>query len=101
MGNFIKITNIIMGDGLPDIERIDAKLKSLITTVEGTIPGSRDFGLPQNFLSMRPIEASNTLAVELEEKVSVYIPEITISDVIATPQRDGTIGVELVVERRE
>ena len=57
-----------------DIQRIDAELKALILATEGMIPGSRNFGLAGEFLTRPPLEAANLLAIELEEKVSEYIP---------------------------
>ena len=64
-----------------DIERIDAELKALILANEGTIPGSRGFGLAGEFISQLPHESVNILAMELEEKVETYIPEITIAGI--------------------
>ena len=101
MGRYINHVEIVMGEELPEVERIDSQLKTLILSAEGMIPGSRGFGLPQNFISMNPREAANILAIELEEKVAEFIPEITISDVEAEANTDGTMSVEIFVERRE
>lgn len=101
MGRFIKHIDIVMGEELPEVERIDTQLKALILSAEGVIPGSRGYGLPQNFISMNPREAANILAIELEEKVAQFIPDITISDVNAEANTDGTMSVEIFVERRE
>ena len=101
MGQFVRSVQMIIGEELPEVERIDSQLKALILSAEGTIPGSRGFGLPQNFVSMNPREAANILAVELEEKVEEFIPEITIADVTAIPHRDGSMSVKIFVERRE
>lgn len=101
MGRFIKHIDIVMGEELPEVERIDTQLKALILSAEGVIPGSRGYGLPQNFISMNPREAANILAIELEEKVAQFIPNITISDVNAEANTDGTMSVEIFVERRE
>ncbi|MCU6685659.1 hypothetical protein OCV99_03645 [Dorea acetigenes] len=85
-----------------DIGRIDTELKSLILTTEGTIPGSRGFGLAGEFLSMIPNEAANVLAIELEEKVETYIPEITIANVenCSTDPMEK-MDVKIHVERRD
>lgn len=101
MGRFIKHIDIVMGEELPEVERIDTQLKALILSAEGVIPGSRGYGLPQNFISMNPREAANILAIELEEKVAQFIPDITISDVNAEANTDGTMSVEIFVKRRE
>ena len=69
--------SIVHAGGELNIERIDEELKALILSPEGTIPGSRNFGLAGEFLSRPPNEAVNILAMELEEKVETFIPEIT------------------------
>lgn len=85
-----------------DIQRIDAELKSLILATEGMIPGSRNFGLAGEFLTRPPLEAANLLAIELEEKVSEYIPEITIASVEMRPTKTlGSMSVTIYVERRD
>lgn len=101
MGQYINHVDIVMGEELPEVERIDSQLKALLLSREGTIPGSRGFGLPQNFVSMNPREAASIIAIELEEKVAEFIPEVTISDVTATPDIDGSMSVQIIVERRE
>ena len=101
MGQYINHVDIVMGEELPEVERIDSQLKALLLSREGTIPGSRGFGLPQNFVSMNPREAANIIAIELEEKVAEFIQEVTISDVTATPDIDGSMSVQIIVERRE
>lgn len=85
-----------------DIQRIDAELKALILATEGMIPGSRNFGLAGEFLTRPPLEAANLLAIELEEKVSEYIPEITIASVEMRPSKTlGSMSVTIYVERRD
>ena len=101
MGRYIKSVQMIVGEELPEVERIDSQLKALILSAEGTIPGSRGFGLPQNFVSMNPREAANIIAIELEEKVEEFIPDITISDVEARAKTDGSMAVKIFVERRK
>lgn len=100
MAGFIKQIKIVSNDGLPDIERIDAQLKALILTAEGSIPGSRGFGLPHDFISMRSRDAQNVIAIELEEKVAEFIPEITIASVKAEVSLDGKLTAQIQVERR-
>ena len=96
-----KITVTSNTEGL-DIQRIDAELKALILATEGMIPGSRNFGLAGEFLTRPPLEAANLLAIELEEKVSEYIPEITIASVEMRPTKTlGSMSVTIYVERRD
>ena len=77
-------------DGMSDIERIDARLRALILSVEGTIPGSRDFGLPAGITDMDPRQAKNELIQALDEKVEKYIPQICVSEVDIEGSGDDT-----------
>lgn len=101
MGRFINSIQITMEDDLSDIDRIDKQLKALILSAEGTIPGSRGFGLSQDFISMNPAEAANALAIELDEKIAEYIPDVTITDLTTDPDIDGSMTVMLTVGRSE
>ena len=94
--NKIKIvsTNLI-----PEALNIDARLKSLIVSFEGQLPGSRDFGLGRRFLSRPSREAINIFAIELERKVAKYIPEITVQDVSGKIDIDGKLDLTIFVER--
>ena len=78
----IKSINIMSVSGdTQGIERIDSQIKALILSMVGTIPGSRGFGLEREFISRPPQEALNLLAIELEEKLEEYIPEVTVANV--------------------
>mgnify|MGYP002621838922 CR=1 FL=1 len=100
MSKWINNIQIKSTEGLPDLERIDQQLKALILSAEGTIPGSRGFGLSREFISMSPREALNLLMIELEEKVEEYIPEITIADIDGEFDMDGILRADIYVERR-
>lgn len=90
-------------DSSLDLKRIDAELRSLMLAAEGTIPGSRSFGLTRDFLSIPPHEAANLLAIELEEKVETYIPEITIASIEYDPEyvTEGGSKFTIHIERRD
>ena len=89
-----------VGEGI-DIERVDAELKALLLTAEGTIPVCRSFGLTGEFLSRQTAEAVNLLGMELEEKVETFIPEISIANVEDTSESPiGGLSVTIHVERR-
>lgn len=98
-----KISSVktISTDGMQEINRIDTQLKALILSAEGTIPGSRGFGLKREFISRPPNEAMNLLGIELEEKVEEFIPEVTIAGVDGIVHADGYIEPTIYVERRE
>lgn len=84
---------------IPD--RIIQQLRTLLLTPEGTLPGSRSFGLPYEFIDMLPDDAVNELAIELEEKVDEFIPEISIAEVVAEPDIDGKNTIKIYIERRD
>ncbi len=68
-------------DDMTLLQKYDKRLRSLILTPEGTMIGNRDFGIDFDLISMQPIQAANFLAIELERKISVYIPEIKVISV--------------------
>lgn len=84
-----------------DIKRVDAELRALLLTTEGTMPGCRRFGLTGEFLSRQREEAVNLLGIELEEKVETFIPEISIVNVedVSESQMEG-LSVRIHVDRR-
>ena len=93
----IKSINIMSASGdTQGIERIDSQIKALILS----IPGSRGFGLEREFISRPPQEALNLLAIELEEKLEEYIPEVTVANVEGKVNGDGSIEPTIYIERR-
>lgn len=96
----INTIKIVSTDDMSELNRIDTQLKAIILSMEGTIPGSRSFGLAREFMSRPMYEAINLFAIELEEKIEQYIPEITIANVEGTVHDDGSMEVMIYVERR-
>ena len=84
--------------GMSDFKRIDSNLRTLIKSIEGTIPGSRGFGLSTLPIDMHPEEARNAFYAEIDEKVNIYIPEIEITDVEFDMHDNGTITLRIFVE---
>ncbi len=68
-------------DGMTRLQKYGKRLLSLILTPEGTMIGNRDFGLSFDMISMPPHQAANLLAMELDKKVPVFIPEIQVNSV--------------------
>lgn len=68
-------------DDMTLLQKYDKKLRSLILTPEGTMIGNRDFGIDFDLISMQPIQAANFLAMQLEQKITRYIPEIKVISV--------------------
>lgn len=88
-------------EGLSDIQKINERIKSLILTPEGTVPGSRGFGLARNFMSLNPEAAVNELAIELAEKVSIFVPEVMVTGVEGEPDQKGALAVTINIGRRD
>ena len=101
MGEYTNEIQIVNVDGLSDFERIDSNLRALIVSLEGTIPGSRGFGLSGISTDLRPEEARNIFYSELDDKVERFIPEIRIEDVELEFSEEGGIGLRIFVEQND
>ena len=93
----------IDGDDLSrkELRRIDEKLKVLIETTAGTLPGNRGYGIDPGILDGRADETLNLLVMDLDEKAETYLPEISIAGVDRTYNVDGSVKARIYVERRE
>lgn len=99
-GNSMDI-EIYNPDGLDDFDRIDSTLRFLIASIEGTIPGSRGFGLTGNTTDFAPEEARNELLMELDEKVDEFLPEIVIEDAEFVDAGEGSVLLTIAVGANE
>ena len=95
--NKIEIIGI---EGGRDVKRIHSQLRSLILSIERTIPGSRGFGLTDTFIDMLSPDAVNQFAIGLEEKVDEFIAEISIAGVYVEPDTSGAVTMQIYVEWR-
>ena len=95
MGYFTNEIRTVNMDGMSDFGRIDRNLKTLITSLEGTIPGSRGFGLSADITDLRPDYARNDFAEELDEKVEQFIPEARIADVEYDTDTSGVMEMQI------
>lgn len=84
-----------------EIQQIDVRLRTLIMCTENTIPGSRFFGLPRDYLDAQMNEASTMFAAELQEKAAYYIPEISVESIETTYNLDGKLELKINIERRD
>ena len=96
--NHIQTVNM---DGMTDFERIDSNLRTLIATLEHTIPGSRGFGISIEITDLMPEQARNDFAAILDEKVEQFIPEIRIADIEMDIGSDGSITMQIYVEEND
>lgn len=88
-------------EDMTGLQSIDRRLKALILTAEGTLPGSRAFGLAPEFLDTQTREAANLLALELSEKAEIYVPEVEIADVSMQDDGNGGTAAQIHIERRD
>lgn len=89
LSNVITFINV---SEITEFERIDRNLKNLIVAIDGTIPGSRGFGLPLDSVdAVSKPQMLNEFASELDEKVAAYMPEIIISDINADFDELGSV----------
>lgn len=93
--------DIVSLDGAKELEQINIRLKTLILSMELTIPGSRAFGLPREFIDEPVSIARNTFAAELQEKVDRYIPEVSVRAVDMVYDLYGKLKLTVHIERRE
>lgn len=96
--NHIQTVNM---DGMSNFERIDQNLRTLIVTLEHTLPGSRGFGLSIEITDLMPEQARNDFAAALDEKVEQFIPEIRIADIEMDVGYDGSITMQIYVEKND
>lgn len=80
-------------------EALNTRLNALILSTEGTLPGNRNFGLQRNFLSRPPQQAMNLFAIELQEKVAEYMPEVSIKAVSGDLSGEGMDDLQVQIER--
>lgn len=99
---FVDKIQIVALDNLSeDLHQIDVRLKTLLLCAERTIPGSRNFGLPREFIDEPVNEVASQLAVELQEKADYYLPEIGINSVDVEYDLNGRAQATITIERRE
>ena len=83
-----------------ELETYDEQLQCLISTVEGTLPGSRGFGLDPDIADKTPDDALNLFAMDLQEKVEKFIPGIGIANV-SGKMNDSSLETQIYIERRD
>ena len=92
---------IIEAEEMDDITRVDGILRSLIASMEGTIPGSRGFGLSGGAADLMPEDARNTFLMELDEKVEEFLPEVAIEDSEIVETGSGELVLRLSIAPAE
>ena len=88
-----------------DLVKYKAELETLLANIEGTIPGSRGFGMANQYIDAPPGDVANMMAMELADKCAIYIPAISVDQVqlVSTEgtEKTGAIQVELTISAGE
>lgn len=74
-----------------ELEDIVKCLSTLYTTVAGTAPMDRNFGIDNTFLDMPINVAENLYALEVTEKTEIYEPRVNVVDVDFISENDGVM----------
>ena len=75
----METTTVYIGD--EPLEEVDEQVKTLLSTVAGTIPLDRGLGIDDSFID-KPTEAAQSLYVaEVVEKIPRYIPTLSVDSV--------------------
>lgn len=73
------------------IQDIMEGLRHLCTTLSGSIPLDREFGINSDFLGAPLDVAKNMLALEFIEKIEKYEPRVVVDEVRFEVEEDGTL----------
>lgn len=80
-----------------ELEIIKRNLECLYSTVEGTCPGDRSFGLDQSFESYPVNVAQNLFALEVIEKTEEYESRAEILDISFSYEEDGNMTPNITI----
>lgn len=90
-----------------ELEVYRRQLQTLYTTVEGTCPGDRNFGLSPEYQDDPPDVAESTLSLEIYNKTEEYVPQVEVQDIQFAYEEDGqmkpivTIGLNEEYDEEE
>lgn len=87
LGEFTRDIEIKVAPDVPVDAKLMLQIRMLLLVRKRTMPGSRGFGLACEFLDMVGPSAINTFAVEFEDALSEFIPQVTCERVT------GEVGV--------
>ena len=84
-----------------DLIRYKSQLEALLTSFEGTIPGSRGFGLQNRYVDTPPGDIANLMVMELADKCAVYIPAISVDQVKVHDVNTDRISIDVTISLKE
>lgn len=81
-------------------ERIK-ELEFLCSTLEGSCPGDRNFGLSPDVLDKVSEEQQTEYVMAVTEKMEIYVPSLELADVSFSTTEDGISYATLYIEPSE
>ncbi|MCM1245904.1 MAG: hypothetical protein NC293_09720 [Roseburia sp.] len=84
-----------------ELEGYRRQLQTLYTTVEGTCPGDRNFGLSPEYQDEPPDVAESTLSLEIYNKTEEYVPQVEVLDIQFAYGEDGQMIPKVMVGLNE
>lgn len=77
------------------------ELKFLCSTLEGSCPGDRNFGLSPDVLDKVSEEQQTEYVMAVTEKMEIYVPSLELVDVLFSTTEDGISYATLYIEPSE
>lgn len=84
-----------------ELEGYQRQLQTLYTTVEGTCPGDRHFGLSPEYQDESPPVAESTLSLEIYNKTEEYVPQVEVLDIQFTYGEEGQMIPQITIGLNE
>lgn len=80
-----------------EVEEILQNVRAILSTIKGSVPLDRDFGVDASYLD-KPINVAKAmLSSEIIKAIRNYEPRVTITDVDFTANLDGTLKPKIEV----
>lgn len=74
-----------------EIEEILQNVRTILTTVKGSVPMDRDFGIDGGYVDKPMPLARAKLSAEIMKAVQKYEPRVTISSISFSGSQDGVL----------
>lgn len=81
-----------------EIEEVLQNVRTILSTVKGSVPLDRDFGIDSSYVDLPMPAAKAKLASEIMEAVKKYEPRATITSVEFEGDENGTLRPRIEVE---
>ena len=78
---------------------LDRQIVLLLSTIEGTRPLERGLGIMQDFVDKPPAVVKSLYTAEAARKISEFIPQVRVQEVIWLPAEQGHFKPKVVITR--